>query len=260
MHGLMEIAGLIGAFFIGVLLGITGSGGSILALPLLVGLFGMSAYEAVGASLFVVALTSMFGAALVIRERQLDGRAFAWFGLPSIVSIVAMRRLVTPNIPDTVAGLSRDAIVVIVFASVMILAAVAMLRPGVHEQKDGSKWGLVVQGLLVGAVAGFVGAGGGFMIVPALVLFAGLEIKRAAATSIVLIALNTGVGFLATLGTQIFDWPKLLLIAGIAMAGLVGGRMVSHKIDQRQLKIGFAYFVLTVAAGLLIQTFANPGP
>jgi uncharacterized protein len=252
----MELAGYIGALFIGLLLGITGSGGSILALPLLVGLFGMSAFDAVGSSLFIVAVTSLFGAGLVIREKAVDWRAFLWFGLPSVVSIISVRRGLMPLMPEIVFGLHRDILVVVVFAAIMVVAAMAMLRPSRAEPKEGSPAALIGQGLFVGAIAGFVGAGGGFMIVPALVLFAGLPIKRAAATSIVLIALNTGVGFLASLGTQHFNWPMLWTIVGIAVVGLMIGRSIAHRIDQRVLKVGFAYFVLLVAAGLLIQTFS----
>jgi len=248
----MEIAGYFGALLIGLLLGITGSGGSILALPLLVGLFAMPASEAVGASLFIVAATSTFGAGMVIREKAVDWNAFLWFGLPSVVSVVLVRRLVTPLLPDSIGGVARDDVIVLVFAAVIVGAAFAMLRKSSASGGSPQRSKLIAQGLAVGAIAGFVGAGGGFMIVPALVLFAGIEIHRAAATSIVIICVNSAAGFVASLGSQAFEWPKLLTIVAIAIVGLIVGRATAEKIDQRVLKTGFAYFLFAVAIYLVV--------
>lgn len=253
----MEIVGYIGALLIGLLLGITGSGGSILALPLLVGLFAMPASEAVGASLFIVAATSTLGAGMVTREKAVDWTAFLWFGLPSVVTVVLVRRLVTPHLPERIAGISRDDVILFVFAAVMIGAALAMLRKSSASGDTLQRSKLLAQGFAVGGIAGFVGAGGGFMIVPALVLFAGIEIHRAAATSIVIICVNSAAGFVASLGSQSFDWPNLVTIVAIAMVGLIAGRTLTKKIDQRTLRTAFAYFLFTIAIYLSVSALAR---
>lgn len=260
----MEIWGYIAAIFIGLSLGLTGGGGSILTVPVLVYLFGVEPVLATGYSLFIVGATSLVGGLRAYKYQQVDFRAVSLFGIPSIFSIFIARHFVLPEIPDTVFYLSGHAIqkgsfLMIVFAVLMLVASFFMFvqrketvetEQEVHQYKSLS---LLIPGLLVGFVTGLLGAGGGFMIIPALVLILKLPMKKAIGTSLHIIAINSIFGFLFSIKQFSFDWKLLIWTTVLAIAGVLAGTWFSKKIDNKLLKKIFGAFVLVMGIYILVK-------
>jgi uncharacterized membrane protein YfcA len=259
----MEIAGYLAALMIGLSLGLIGGGGSILTLPVLVYLFGVSPSLATAYSLAIVGVTSLVGAAFYLRARLVDLRVAAAFGPPSIAAVYAVRAYLLPAMPETLSlgggfAVSRDHVILFLFAALMVGAGWKMIRPGeVAPPEEGKRGGyglVVVEGVLVGGLTGLVGAGGGFLIVPALVLLAGLPMRMAAGTSLLLIAAKSLIGFGGDLqsGTLI-DWPLLGSIIGLALAGIFVGFALARRISAQRLQAGFGWFVLAMAAFIVVR-------
>ncbi len=264
----METAGYILSVFIGLSLGLTGGGGSILTVPVLVYLFGIEPVLATGYSLFIVGATSFAGGFRAYNQHQVDFRAVSLFGIPSIFSIFIARHFVLPILPETifsVAGytVSRGSFLMIVFALLMLVASVFMSSHKkdadsvVQEEQHYKPLSLLIPGLLVGFVTGLLGAGGGFMIIPALVLILHLPMKKAIGTSLYIIAINSAFGFLFSIKQYSFDWSLLLQITGLAIIGVIAGIYFSKKIDNHLLKKIFAGFVFSMAVYILIHEFIS---
>lgn len=261
----MEIAGYIASVLIGLSLGLTGGGGSILTVPVLVYLFHVEPVLATGYSLFIVGATSFVGGIKSYMYRQVDFRAVSLFGIPSIFSIFIARHFVLPVIPETVFSISGYAVqkgsfLMIVFAALMLAAALFMIIPKKETQtviqEDALEYkslSLLIPGLFVGFITGLLGAGGGFMIIPALVLILHLPMKKAIGTSLQIIAINSAFGFLFSIKQYSFNWHLLLLITSLAIAGVIAGTYFSKRIDNRQLKRIFALFVLLMAVYILVK-------
>jgi uncharacterized membrane protein YfcA len=260
----MEVLGYIASLFMGVVLGLMGGGGSILTVPIMVYLFGLSPTVATGYSLFVVGTTALIGSSLYIRKGDVDFKAGVFFAVPSMIGVHVSRSLVLPAIPEVIASfpgftLTREILVMATFAVLMIAASYSMIakKKGQNQTADASSTRvapLVTQGFVVGIVAGFVGAGGGFLIIPALVLFAGLSMRIAVGTSLMIIALQSLAGFSGDLarGAEV-NWPLLGTVAAIAAAGIVAGSSIAHKIKEQKLKSAFGWFVLAMGSGILIE-------
>lgn len=261
----MEIIGYVVSIFIGVVLGLLGGGGSILSIPVLVYLFGVEPVMATAYSLFVVGTTSLVAAIPKYKEHLVNMQTGFLFGVPSILSMFITRRWVVPALPDPVLttdffALAKGDFVLGLFALLMVLASVSMIRGS--QQKSHPrlvavvKWHWVLlQGLLIGFLTGLVGAGGGFLIIPALVLLTGLNIKVAVGTSLFIIAINSLMGFAGDLLTHPMDWPLLLKVTALAIAGTFIGNNFSRKISQERLKRGFGWFTLLVGAWILTKEF-----
>ncbi len=241
-----------GAIAIGLSLGIFGSGGSILTVPVLVYLFGQDEKVAISGSLAIVGTIALMGALPYLRKRQVDWRSLAFFGVPGMIGTYAGAWSA-----QFVSGVLQLA----VFAAVMLLAAVFMLRP-VKINPEGKQQRhmvkIVIDGLLVGILTGFVGVGGGFLIVPALVLLGGLNMTMAVGTSLLIIALKSYSGFykyLDVLAEQNLelDWQVIILVSLIGTVGSFGGSAIASKLDQHQLKRWFGYFLLIMGAWILYQ-------
>ena len=249
------------ALVMGIALGLLGGGGSILTVPILVYLLGIPPTQATGWSLLVVGLTAAVGALGPLRAGLVPLRTAALFAGPSIGAIFLTRRLLLPSLPDplmTVGGwaVSKDLALMLLFAVVMVLAAWRMIRPSLlpanapPSSPDALRLGL--QGAVTGLVAGLVGAGGGFLIVPALVLLAGLPMKTAVGTSLLIIALQSLIGFLGDLGTgAAVNWDLLLPLVAFALAGVLIGSRLSREVSAAGLKVAFGWFVL-VMGGLIV--------
>lgn len=248
---------------VGLLLGVIGGGGSILTLPILVYLLGISPTLASGYSLFIVGVTALFGAFNYARLQLIDYRTGAIFAFPSFIGVYLTRKLVVPSIPDDfviAAGvsLSRDGLIMTVFALVMLVAAVAMLRKSeFNRSKTQSKYFLAIiglEGLVVGAVTGFVGAGGGFLIIPALVMLAGLEMKKAVGTSLMIISFKSIFGFLGELGNGYnIDYSVLIWSTVLGVIGIFVGARIARNIGAEILKTSFGWFVLAMGAFILVN-------
>ena len=259
----MEIAGYIASLFVGIALGLLGGGGSILTVPVLVYLFHLNPVTAAAYSLFVVGTTSSVGAATKLAQKQADLKTAVVFGIPSIISIYLTRAYLVHAIPEVVGhlgnfALTRDRLLMLFFSIVMVFAAIKMIgKPKINNPLLTSplytNLKIIIQGLITGLIAGLVGAGGGFLIIPALVLLCQLPMSIAVGTSLVIIAANSIIGFLGDLGRTEMDWPFILTITGISIAGLVLGLGISKKMSGRSLRRGFGFFVLVLAAFIMIR-------
>lgn len=255
----MEILGYILALLIGITLGLIGSGGSILSVPILTYCYNLDAIEATLMSLFIVACTSWVGASTYIRKGWINVHKALLFGIPSIVTIFIVRRFLLPLLPEKFQfadnwQIDRDTIMMICFAILMLLSATKMIRNGAPPKRNSShsKLNIIIQGLSIGLVTGFLGAGGGFLIIPALVIFLRMEMKQAIGTSLLIIALNTSAGFLSNLTIAPIQWRLMLSFTGIAIAGIIFGIRLSTKINGALLKPIFGWFVLIIAISILI--------
>ncbi len=260
----MEILGYVASLIMGVTLGLMGGGGSILTVPILVYLFGLNPMIATGYSLFVVGVTALIGSAMYIRKGDIDLRAGISFAIPSIIGVQFSRGFILPSIPQVIASfpsftLTKDVLIMATFALLMIGASYSMIRarkPAPGNQSSSLRYIalMALQGLFVGIIAGFVGAGGGFLIVPALVLLAGLSMRVAVGTSLMIIALQSLAGFAGDVlrGTDI-QWPLIGTVAVIAVLGIVAGSAFAHKIKEQKLKITFGWFVLIMGAAILME-------
>lgn len=246
-----------GAIAIGVSLGLLGSGGSILTVPVLVYLLGQDEKVAIAGSLAIVGTIALVGSIQYLRGRMVDWRSVWLFGIPGMIGTYA---------GAWSAGHVSGLLQLVIFAAVMLLAAWFMLRPikvaDPTATRPRQRWKIAADGLAVGALTGFVGVGGGFLIVPALVLLGGLPIHRAVATSLVIIALKSYSGFwkyLDVLDAQdlSLDWPTLGLVTALGIAGSFVGRHFARRLPQQQLRRLFGWFLIVM--GIYIFARSLPG-
>lgn len=263
----MEILGFFLALVIGISLGLIGGGGSILAVPVLAYVFGFDAQITTAYSLFIVGSSALVGGFQQNKRGNVDWRTAMIFGLPAIIGVWLVRHYVIPELPEEIFAINgfiftRRMAMFGVFAILMFLAAFSMLKKGkvpvekeVHEQRYNYPL-ILLEGLIVGGITGFVGAGGGFLIIPALILFAKVEIKKAIGTSLIIIAIKSLLGFL--LGDALIldiDWEFLMLFTGIALLGIFLGIYVSKFIEGHKLKRGFGFFIIVMAIFIFITEF-----
>lgn len=255
----MEIFGYIGAILMGLSLGLIGGGGSILSVPILVYLFGVEPVLATAYSLFVVGLTSLVGSGSHVRLGNIHWRTALVFGIPSIIAVYATRAWLVPSIPHVLFSVGGTEVTkavgtLVLFALLMVAAAYSMIRKpklptnGKLAAPDDVKFNyplILAEGLTVGLVTGLVGAGGGFLIIPALVLLAKLPMKQAVGTSLMIIAAKSLIGFTGDLSTsEVIDWSFLGLFSAIAIVGILIGSQLSKRISNEKLKPAFGWFVL----------------
>lgn len=253
----MLIPGYAAALLIGVSLGLIGGGGSILTVPVLVYLFGVEPLRATGYSLFIVGVSSLAGAINNFRKGYIHLRTAFLLGISSIVTVIVVRRLLLPAIPEiwfTGGSLvvTKSLATMIVFAVLMLFASFSMIRTkvpvvtnhGVNRLNAAGMLRLAAYGVLIGMVTGFLGAGGGFLLIPALVFLVGLSMKDAIGTSLLIIAMNSLIGFSGDWGTYAIQWELLLTITSLAIVGIIIGGILGRHIDGAKLKKGFGWFVL----------------
>ena len=250
----MEYFGYLASIIIGLSLGLIGGGGSILAVPILVYLFRISPEQSTTYSLFIVGFTSMIGSISHYKLGNLKMKSAVIFAVPSIVSLLFIRKLILPLIPSTITSISgidvtKDLLIMIVFAMLMVATSFSMIKKSkiVVETPEINFIMLAVIGLLVGVIIGFLGAGGGFLIIPALLFFGNLPMKQAVGTSLFIIFINSMLGFAGDLigGVQV-DFKFLGIISLMAIIGLLIGTTLSKKIDGSKLKPAFGWFVLVM--------------
>jgi uncharacterized protein len=255
------LVGYIAMVFVGLVLGLIGGGGAILTMPILVYLFSIKPTLATSYSLFIVGCSSVFGVWRYHLQGLVDYRNAVLFLIPSFVGTHLARRIVLPSIPQDIAQfgaftLGKDQLIMIVFAMVMVAASVSMIRKQPtkpdRKAKGPATVKLLLLGLAVGFVAGFVGAGGGFLIIPALVVVAGLSMNIGVATSLFIISANSLVGFAGDLLTQVsIDWTLLGASSACSAIGLFAGVRLSKYVSAASLKSGFGWFVLLMGMWIL---------
>ena len=262
----MEILGYIGAVVMGLSLGLVGGGGSILTVPILVYLFSIDAVLATAYSLFIVGTTALFGSFSHMRMGNIHWRTALVFGIPSIAAVFATRAWLVPSLPDPLfhiggAVVSKALGMLVFFALLMVIAAYSMIRRPKSDGQPAMDGGgqpafnyplILGEGLVVGTVTGLVGAGGGFLIIPALVLLAKLPMKQAVGTSLVIIAAKSLIGFTGDLrGDEVIDWDFLLLFTAIAIGGIIAGSALSKHVPNEKLKPAFGWFVLVMGVYII---------
>ncbi len=259
----MEIVGYISSILIGVSLGLIGSGGSILTVPVLVYLFAVDAVSATAYSLFIVGFTAAVGSVGYFRKGLVNVRTALVFGAPSIVAVFLTRAYVVPAIPKelfTVGSLvvTKSVLMMVLFAVLMVAASYSMIRKGKNKQEVSGPQTfnypmILLEGAVVGLITGLVGAGGGFLIIPALVLLSKLPMKEAVGTSLVIIAAKSLIGFFGESGETIINWSLLTTVSVFATAGIFIGMLLSKRIDGARLKPAFGWFVLVMGLYIIVK-------
>ena len=256
----MEILGYVGALFIGLVLGLTGGGGSILTVPILVYLMSVSPVTATAYSLFIVGTTSTFGAIQNYRKNLVDIKNGFIFAIPSFIAVYLTRKFIVPRIPEIIIEspilITKNTFLMLFFAVIMIFGALSVLKKKSQDNNNEEKRNLILIGIqtfTIGIIIGLVGAGGGFLIIPSLILFAKLPMRKAVGTSLFIIAMNSLVGFIGDVQNLVIDWVFLLTFSAISVVGIFIGMYLTKYTNESQLKKIFAYFVLVMATIILLK-------
>ena len=264
---IVTIIGFLAATLIGISLGLIGGGGSIITVPVMVYLLHIDPVTATAYSLFVVGSASLVGSFSYFQKGLINVKTAAIFGLPAIGTVYLMRKVVVPSIPEQLFEIgnfimTKDMAVMTLFAVAMITASISMIggRKDLENSKTSQKLNyppIFIFGLLVGSFTGLVGAGGGFLIIPALIVLAKLPMKEAVGTSLLIIASNSLIGFIGDITSREIDWNFLLLFTGIAVIGIFIGSALSNKMDGAKLKPAFGWFVLIMGVFILGKSLIN---
>lgn len=259
---LMEFIGYFFALIIGLVMGIIGGGGSILGVPVFVYIFKISAVTATVLSLFVVGTTSLIGSFGYMKQKLVNFKTALLFGIPSILGVVFSRRLVVPNLPEIIFNklgfvLTKDMFLLILFAILMLISSYKMINKineePLKKSNETNYTLLISQGLLVGILTGLIGAGGGFLIVPALVMLLGMEIKQAIGTSLLIIAMNSLLGFFSAIDKVDINWQFLLIFTSLSVVGIFSGILISKKVNGKKLKPIFGWFILAMGVYIILK-------
>lgn len=260
---LLEIIGYLASILIGVSLGLIGGGGSILTVPVLVYLLGVGAVDATAYSLFIVGLTSVVGTVDYFKKGLVNLRTAIVFGIPSIIAVYLTRAYIVPAIPENVFNVgsfvvTKSILLMLLFAILMIAASYSMIKKTKKkEEVEGpQKFNyplILLEGSVVGVLTGMVGAGGGFLIIPALVVLSKLPMKEAVGTSLLIIAAKSLLGFLGESDIAGMDWKILGFVSLFAIVGIILGSRLSKRIDGAKLKPAFGWFVLVMGIYILLK-------
>ena len=263
----MEVIGYFASLLIGISLGLIGGGGSILTVPVLVYLFKIEPVTATAYSLFIVGTTSLVGAFPKYNKGEINTKTAIVFGIPSILSVYSTRAFIVPAIPNEIFTIgpliaTKSFMTMLLFAVLMVFASVSMIRSKkeVVDEEVEQVFNypmILLEGTIVGLITGLVGAGGGFLIIPALVLFSKLPMKQAIGTSLIIIAAKSLIGFTGDLGHQTINWNLLLLVTTLAIAGIFIGNTIGSKIPADKLKKGFGWFVLVMGIYIIFKEFLH---
>ena len=263
-----ELLGYIGAFTVGLILGLIGSGGSILSVPILVYLFGINPVTATAYSLFIVGTTSLIGSIKNLKNKLINYSTTLLFSLSAVITVYITRRYLIHLIPETIISsesiyLTKDQLIMLLFALLMLVAGFLMIKRtpktivGLKQTKTiaPNKFLIFAEGSLIGFLTGLVGAGGGFIIIPILVILSDLRMKVAIATSLAIISLKSLIGFVGDIQNLEIDWIFLLIFTSISVAGIFIGQQFSQKVPDNKLKMVFGLFVIGIAFSILFIEF-----
>jgi uncharacterized membrane protein YfcA len=254
---------------IGIILGLIGGGGSILGVPVLVYLFHYPAEIATGYSLFIVGLTSLIGGFAFIKRGDISLESLLQFAVPSLITVFFVRKLLIPALPEVFFNVgelivTKQVFIMTLFALLIIFSSYSMIKKQKADYRNDAMWEefskspiriyfVILLAILVGFLTGFVGAGGGFIIVPVLLFFIRVPFKKTIGTSLCIIAINSLVGFTGNLGHLDINWNVLLIASSICVAGILLGNMISLKISANKLKPAFGWFTLIVGIFVIVK-------
>lgn len=264
MVELIDILGYVAAFVIGIVLGLIGGGGSILTVPVFVYLLGIQPVIATGYSLFVVGITALVGGLLYVKKQLVDFKTAIVFATPAFIAVYLTRKFIIPAIPDVLVSndvliITKEVALMVFFGAIMLAASFSMIKnkkqkkQKIEEKVRYNMPAIIIEGAVVGVITGLVGAGGGFMIIPALVIFAKLPMKKAVGTSLIIIAVKSLIGFIGDVENIEIEWNFLLSFSGVAIVGILFGGYLNKLIPGNKLQKGFGWFVLLMAIYILIN-------
>jgi uncharacterized membrane protein YfcA len=267
----MIIIGYLLAVLVGISLGLIGSGGSILTVPILVYIMGVDEVKSTAYSLFIVGAAALVGGIQAAMQKRVDFKTVLIFGIPSISAVYLTRFYILPHIPNELIRfdfmtITKPIALMVLFAIVMIMASFSMIKkPKKTELTDTKETHLsynypliLLEGTVVGLLTGLVGAGGGFLIIPALVLLAKMPMKLAIGTSLFIIAAKSLIGFTGDLSAGvIIDWKLLVTFTALAVVGIFIGTILSKHVSGEKLKTGFGWFVLLMGIYIIIKTLMH---
>ncbi len=263
----LEFIGFFGAFLTGIIIGLFGGGGSILAVPIFVYLFKLNPVIATSYSMFVVGFSAAIGTLINIKKKLIKYKTAFVFTLPALVSVFLTRHYVIPNIPDILLSfesfnITKKMGLMLFFSLIIIMSSVFMIKKpttvsasNLNTRRNDSY--LLLIGLSVGLLTGLVGAGGGFIIVPALILFARLTIKQAVATSLIIITFNSLIGFSSDLSILEIEWDFLMLFTALSISGIFVGTYISNYVRESTLKTNFARFMIVMAVVIIFKELTS---
>ena len=259
----LSVFGYLGALLVGIILGLIGGGGSILTVPILVYLIGLNPVTATAYSLFVVGTTSIYGAIQHIKDKSVNVRIAILFAIPALITVYLTRRFLVPAIPESLftflnIEVTKHIFIMLFFALIMLIASFSMIKSSQSLQlknfdiKHNTGF-VIVEGIVVGTFTGIVGAGGGFLIVPTLVIVARLPMRLAIGTSLIIIAMKSLIGFLGDIQNIAIDWPFLIMFTSISVVGIYIGIYMAKFISGKNLKKGFGWFTLLMAGYIIFK-------
>lgn len=263
----MIVLGYILAVLVGVSLGLIGSGGSILTVPILVYIMGVDPVLATAYSLFIVGATALVGGIQSASLGRVDFKTVIIFGVPSIAAVYLTRAFIVPFIPENVFSVggfevTKPILLMLLFAAVMVAASISMIKPSKNKGTESTEEVkmtynypmILLEGTVVGVLTGLVGAGGGFLIIPALVLLAKMPMKLAVGTSLFIIATKSLIGFTGDLkGAEVIDWTLLGIFTAASVIGIFIGILLAKKIPGEKLKTAFGWFVLVMGIYIIVK-------
>lgn len=263
-----ELLGFFGAFIVGLILGLIGSGGSILSVPILVYLFGINPVTATAYSLFIVGTTSLIGSIKNIRNKLINYSSTLLFSFSAVITVYLTRKYLIHLIPETIINtdlifLNKDQLIMLLFSLLMLVAGFLMIKRtpktivGLKQTKTiaPNKFLIFTEGSLIGFLTGLIGAGGGFIIIPILVILSDLRMKTAIATSLAIISLKSLIGFIGDVQNLDIDWLFLITFTLISVIGIFVGQMFSQKVEDNKLKMVFGVFVILIGVVILLIEF-----
>lgn len=260
---IIDIFGYFSALCIGIVLGLIGGGGSILTVPVFVYLIHINPITATAYSLFVVGVSALVGAINNIRKGLVSFRTAIVFAIPAFIAVYATRKYLVPILPEQIFTIgefivTKEIAIMIFFAIIMLLASISMIK---NNKKDVTQITAVqynypmilLEGTVIGILTGIVGAGGGFLIIPALVLLAKLPMKKAVATSLLIIAIKSLIGFVGDVENLEIDWTFLLTFTSLSVIGIFIGMYLSNYIEGKKLEKAFGWFVLVMGVYIIVK-------
>ncbi len=263
-----ELLGFFGAFIVGLILGLIGSGGSILSVPILVYLFGINPVTATAYSLFIVGTTSLIGSIKNFRNKLINYSSTLLFSFSAVITVYLTRKYLIHLIPETIINtdlifLNKDQLIMLLFSLLMLVAGFLMIKRtpktivGLKQTRTiaPNKFLIFAEGSLIGVLTGLIGAGGGFIIIPILVILSDLRMKSAIATSLAIISLKSLIGFIGDVQNLDIDWLFLITFTLISVIGIFIGQMFSQKVEDNKLKMVFGVFVIFIGAVILLIEF-----